>query len=165
MALVYDDVWKIFSPHRTALPVAMLSRNEFSVWAVLRQCIGKVRYHLYKCHVMILSPPPLPLSLSSPPLPSLPPHPYWTHTTPNIFLVILAGFVKNYNARFVCNSPFKYLISICSNQKEEITNLSLWLADFLWNKDRVATMSSFHLTNGVHWSSVLLFQLTILRLH
>lgn len=27
--------------HRTALPVAMLSRNEFSVWAVLRQCIGK----------------------------------------------------------------------------------------------------------------------------
>ena len=75
-------------------------------------------------------PPPLSLSLSFSPLPSLPPHPYWTHTTPNIFLVILAGFVKNYNARFVCNSPFKYLISIFSNQKEEITNLSPWLADF-----------------------------------
>ena len=28
---------------RTTLPVAMLSRNEFSVWAVLRQCIGKVK--------------------------------------------------------------------------------------------------------------------------
>ncbi|XP_068736521.1 oxysterol-binding protein-related protein 1-like [Montipora capricornis] len=27
--------------YRTTLPVAMLSRNEFSVWAVLRQCIGK----------------------------------------------------------------------------------------------------------------------------
>ncbi|KAJ7351002.1 Oxysterol-binding protein- protein 1 [Desmophyllum pertusum] len=27
--------------YRTSLPVAMLSRNEFSVWAVLRQCIGK----------------------------------------------------------------------------------------------------------------------------
>lgn len=27
--------------YRTALPVAMLSRNEFSVWTVLRQCIGK----------------------------------------------------------------------------------------------------------------------------
>jgi len=26
---------------RTALPVSMLSRQEFSVWAVLRQCIGK----------------------------------------------------------------------------------------------------------------------------
>ena len=76
-------------------------------------------------------PPPPSLSLSPSPLsPLSSPHPYWTHTTPNIVLVILAGFVKNYNARFVCNSPFKYLISICSNQKEEITNLSLWLADF-----------------------------------
>lgn len=27
--------------YRTSLPVSMLSRNEFSVWAVLRQCIGK----------------------------------------------------------------------------------------------------------------------------
>lgn len=27
--------------YRTALPVPMLSRNEFSVWTVLRQCIGK----------------------------------------------------------------------------------------------------------------------------
>lgn len=27
--------------YRTTLPVSMLSRNEFSVWAVLKQCIGK----------------------------------------------------------------------------------------------------------------------------
>lgn len=101
--------------------------------------------------------PPLSLSLSFPPLPSLPPHPYWTHTTPNIFLVILAGFVKNYNARFVCNSPFNYLISICSNQKEEITNLSLWLADFLWNRsDSYYELISFNKWCTLKFSSTIL---------
>ena len=103
-------------------------------------------------------PPPLSLSLSSPPLsPLSSPHPYWTHTAPNIFLVILAGFVKNYNARFVCNSPFKYLISICSNQKEEITNLSLWLADFLWNRsDSYYELISFNKWCTLKFSSTIL---------
>lgn len=102
-------------------------------------------------------PPPLPLSLLPPLSPLSSPHPYWTHTAPNIFLVILAGFVKNYNARFVCNSPFKYLISICSNQKEEITNLSLWLADFLWNRsDSYYELISFNKWCTLKFSSTIL---------
>uniref|UniRef100_A0A452QRF0 Uncharacterized protein n=1 Tax=Ursus americanus TaxID=9643 RepID=A0A452QRF0_URSAM len=32
--------------HRTSLPAPMFTRSDFSVWSILKKCIGLVRFHL-----------------------------------------------------------------------------------------------------------------------
>ena len=39
------------SAHRTRLPFPMFSRDDFSIWHILRQCIGKVAYWFCRARV------------------------------------------------------------------------------------------------------------------